>query len=350
MTAAQQLAREQREADRDDQLDGAAAAERRLAVLALAHVHRHLDQPELGVGDADERLDLRRLAHVVVGEQRERVAVDRVQPARAVGDRLAEPQAHEQPQQRRADDPLRRGLVALAVAAGVRQEARADRDVALARAHELEHPGELGGGMLAVGVEPPAVVVAAHERLAIALGDPRAQPAVLAERHDVRPAGARHRRRCRRSSRRRSTSRSTSGSEPCASASTSGSERSSFHAGMNTSVPAIGRHTTPRARVMAERGETEGGQLRLVMGALMLVDAAGLARPDDRLDRAADDRRRPRRARAHLLGRDRVPAGDHGRHAALRQARRSVRAQGRAAGRARDLPDRLGAVRAWRRG
>ena len=49
---------------------------------------------------------------------------------------------------------------------------------------------------------------------------------------------------------------------------------------------------------------------------------------------------------AHLVGGDRLPAGDHGRHAALRQARRPLRAQGRAAGRARDLPDRLRAVRA----
>ena len=36
----------------------------------------------------------------------------------------------------------------------------------------------------------------------------------------------------------------------------------------------------------------------------------------------------------------------HGRDAAVRQARRPLRAQDRAAGRARDLPDRLGAVRA----
>ena len=64
VTAAQQLAGEQREPDRDHQLDRAAAAERRLAVLALAHVHRHLDQPQLRVGDAHERLHLGRLADV----------------------------------------------------------------------------------------------------------------------------------------------------------------------------------------------------------------------------------------------------------------------------------------------
>jgi hypothetical protein len=46
--------------------------------------------------------------------------------------------------------------------------------------------------MLAVGVEPPAEVVVAHERLPIALGDPLLQPAVLRERHDVRPGRSRH--------------------------------------------------------------------------------------------------------------------------------------------------------------
>ncbi len=46
------------------------------------------------------------------------------------------------------------------------------------------------------------------------------------------------------------------------------------------------------------------------------------------------------------MGGDRLPAGDHRRHAALRQARRPVRAQGGAAGRPRAVPDRLRAVRA----
>ena len=45
------------------------------------------------------------------------------------------------------------------------------------------------------------------------------------------------------------------------------------------------------------------------------------ARPDDRRDRAADDRRRSRRAEPHLVGRHRVPARADGGHAAVRQAR-----------------------------
>ena len=45
--------------------------------------------------------------------------------------------------------------------------------------------------MLAVGVEPPAVVVVALERLPVALRDPRSQAAVLREGHDVRAVVAR---------------------------------------------------------------------------------------------------------------------------------------------------------------
>ena len=69
------------------------------------------------------------------------------------------------------------------------------------------------------------------------------------------------------------------------------------------------------------------------------------ARPDDRRDGAADDRRRPRRLEPHLVGGDRVPARADGGHAAVRQARRHVRAQDRAAERAGRVPRRLGAVR-----
>ena len=70
-----------------------------------------------------------------------------------------------------------------------------------------------------------------------------------------------------------------------------------------------------------------------------------LARPDDRLDGAADDRWRPRRPPAPLVGRDGLPAGVDGRRAAVREARRSLRTEAGAAGRTRDLPRRLGAVR-----
>ena len=61
-------------------------------------------------------------------------------------------------------------------------------------------------------------------------------------------------------------------------------------------------------------------------------DVAGGARPDDRLDRAADDRQRPRRPRPPVLGRHRLPAGLDGRRrrsgassATCTDARRSSR-------------------------
>ena len=100
------------------------------------------------------------------------------------------------------------------------------------------------------------------------------------------------------------------------------------------------------AGMTAERPEERRGGVRGRPRRTDAGDAVGVAGPDDRLDRAADDRRRSRRAGAHLVGGDRVPAGDHRRHAALRQARRSLRAQGGAAGRARAVPHRLRAVRA----
>ena len=70
-----------------------------------------------------------------------------------------------------------------------------------------------------------------------------------------------------------------------------------------------------------------------------------VARPDDRVDGAADDRRRPGRPAAPLLGGDGIPAGVDGGRAAVRQARRSLRAQAGPAGRDRALPGRLGSVR-----
>ena len=75
-------------------------------------------------------------------------------------------------------------------------------------------------------------------------------------------------------------------------------------------------------------------------------DAARRARQHDRLDGAPDDRRRARRLPAVVLGRDRLPAGADDRDAAVREARRPVRAQDRAAGRSRGVPDRLGPLRA----
>src|SRR5205085_2040574 len=65
-----------------------------------------------------------------------------------------------------------------------------------------------------------------------------------------------------------------------------------------------------------------------------------------RLDRAPDDRRRPRRALASLVGGHRVPARRDDHRSALRQARRPLRPQADPPVRDRHLPRRLRALRA----
>ncbi len=73
-------------------------------------------------------------------------------------------------------------------------------------------------------------------------------------------------------------------------------------------------------------------------------DVPGGARSDDRLDRAAHDRRRPARRLAPGLDRGGLPAGRDRVDAAVGQARRPVRAQVLLPGGDRHLPVRLGAV------
>ena len=72
---------------------------------------------------------------------------------------------------------------------------------------------------------------------------------------------------------------------------------------------------------------------------------AGGARPDDRRDRAAAHRRRPRRPDAVLVGLHRVHAHLDGHRAAVREARRRLRAQEPLPVRDRRVPARLCAVR-----
>src|SRR5205807_8985758 len=74
--------------------------------------------------------------------------------------------------------------------------------------------------------------------------------------------------------------------------------------------------------------------------------AARGARPDDRLDGAAPDRLRPRRPVELLLGLHRVHARDDGDGAAVRQARRQVRATALVSLLDLALPRRLRALRA----
>ena len=130
--------------------------------------------------------------------------------------------------------------------------------------------------MLAVGVEPPAEVVPAVERLAVALGDALAQPAVLAERDDLRPALA--------GDVGRAVGRSVVDDEQVgvgerrrASASTPGSEPSSFQAGMKTIVPGTAPTLRPRGQLPADAIES------LHFGTSPLMSAAAFVSPSSRL-------------------------------------------------------------------
>ena len=160
----QQLAGEQGERDPGDQLHGALAAKRRLAVLALAHVHGHLESRSFAsvirmsastsgdshtYGSASSSIALWLTAYMplvpsVIGC-----------PSR----RRIRSRSSDVPTTRSGARP-----VALAVAPRVGQEARADRHVALVRPDQREHAGKLDGGVLAVGVETPAVRRSRHPR------------------------------------------------------------------------------------------------------------------------------------------------------------------------------------------
>src|SRR5215211_2626187 len=84
----------------------------------------------------------------------------------------------------------RRAVTALRVTVA-RDEARADGDVARARANEYEQPPQVGHTMLAVGIDATAEPIAALDRVGVARGDGRRKAAILAERDDLRPGSAR---------------------------------------------------------------------------------------------------------------------------------------------------------------
>ena len=160
------------------------AAQLRLAARARLHRPRALPRAvEPGVRDPDERLDLRRTARVGLGEQRQRLRVDRVQPARRVAERPAERELHRAPEDCGAEPPGRAREVA------VRRHSRRRRRSATRRRRrtrrsrtQLEQAGKLRGRMLAVGVDAAAVRVAVLERVAVTGGDAEPEAEVRAER------------------------------------------------------------------------------------------------------------------------------------------------------------------------
>ena len=102
---------------------------------------------------------------------------------------------------------------------------------------------------------------------------------------------------------------------------------------MHAPTPDLGAHTvSPRERTA-------------IFSALVLVLLLASLDQTIVVDRAADHRQRDRRPDAPVVDRHRLPAGDHGRRAAVRQARRHLRPPHRAAGGRRHFPHRLRPVR-----
>ena len=101
------------------------------------------------------------------------------------------------------------------------------------------------------------------------------------------------------------------------------------------------RSPRPEAAGIPLHDRTGPGDLRRDHGR----DPAGCARPDDRRDRAAGDRRRPRRPDELLVGDHLVHPRDDRHRAAVREARRHLRPTAPLARRDLDLPVRLGALR-----
>ena len=106
----------------------------------------------------------------------------------------------------------------------------------VAGAHELEQALQLGDRVLPVGVDAAAAARTVLARPALAGGDRGLQPAVLAEREDVRAVLARDARRCRSVEPSSTTRTSASGSSVASSSRTAGRFASSFQAGMKTRV------------------------------------------------------------------------------------------------------------------
>ena len=90
--------------------------------------------------------------------------------------------------------------------------------------------------------------------------------------------------------------------------------------------------------------EEEHRRIVVVLSRAHAGHVPGRARPDDRVDRAADHRRRSARAQPSVLGGDGLPSHLHHLHTALGQARGPVRPEEPLPAVDRDLPDRLHAL------
>ena len=201
----------------------------------------------------EQRLDLGRAALVRLGEDRHRLRVDGVHPARRVVERAAERRLHPPPEQRRCrSSALGLGSYRYSGIALAADEPRADGDVGLARADDLEQAREL--------VRPGAGRRRrrGRRRRSRARGRTRSRRrsrrAGLGSRRTRAPA-----RRCsaaisavRSVDPSSTTSTSAAGRPSASSSSTAGRLSSSFQAGMKTIVSGIASIVGALARLQAE--------------------------------------------------------------------------------------------------
>ena len=101
-------------------------------------LHRHLLDPQTRLLQAQQRLHLRRAAHVRGRHHRHRLRVHRSHPARRVVERAAQPDVHRLLQEADAEAARGARLVAIGLVAVTVAKREPDGDVAGVGAHEVE--------------------------------------------------------------------------------------------------------------------------------------------------------------------------------------------------------------------
>jgi hypothetical protein len=185
-----ELADEEDDDALEDEEGRAQRGQERAAAGPLQHPHRHLLDPQPLAHRQLQRLDLGEVGRVVLAEQRHHAAVGGAHAAGRVGEALAGRQGEEQAEDVDADLAGEGRLVVLALELGARQRlgllriTGADHEVGAVGLHLGKDPRDLGGRMLAVGVQVGTEVVALAQRVEVAGLQRRAEALVEGQRRD----------------------------------------------------------------------------------------------------------------------------------------------------------------------
>ena len=191
-----ELADQQHDEALEDEEGRAQRGQEGAAAGPLQHPHRHLLDPQPLAHRQLQRLDLGEVGRVVLAEQAHHPAVGGAHAAGRVGEALARRQGQEEAEDAGADPPREGRLVVVAL--GLRcvrvAVARADHQVGAVGFDLLQQARDLGGRVLAVGVEVGAEVVALAQRVEVAGLQRRAEPLVEGQGGDEDARLARPRR------------------------------------------------------------------------------------------------------------------------------------------------------------